>query len=142
MLTERPFTIGGHQSVNIALDGFLPASVPDSTAYLDAIDRPALEAAMHANVGVSPITIIEGPIAWPLVQRVAITLGQDRVRRVYIKRMMRLKPDFWLDEHLLAEQNWPSPKYFRSINEHHANEKPWLKANLVLERVVEDVGDS
>jgi chloramphenicol 3-O-phosphotransferase len=64
-LTERPFALGTRHSVNIELDDFLRRPVPETTAYVDAIDRAALDAAIHVAIGTSPIVVVQGAIGWP-----------------------------------------------------------------------------
>jgi hypothetical protein len=60
----------------------------------------------------------------------------ETIRRVYLKRMMRLKPNFWIDEDYLNNRNyWPRTDYERSIYQYHAERQPWLEADLVLERI-------
>jgi chloramphenicol 3-O-phosphotransferase len=92
-LTERPFALGTRHSVNIELDSFLRRPVSETTPYIDAIDRAALDAAVAA-VDTSPIVIVQGAIGWPLVQSVTALLEKDFIRGVYLKRMWRLRPDF------------------------------------------------
>jgi hypothetical protein len=75
-------------------------------------------------------------MAWPLVDEPMAEVGRDRVRRVYLKRMMRLKPDFWVDEDYLNDpEKWPPTDYHRSIYQYHAEHRPWVNADLVLERI-------
>jgi hypothetical protein len=107
--------------------------------YPDAIGRPALEASLRAGLAsAAPVVVIEGPMAWPLVEPIA-ELSQDHIRRVYLKRMMHLKPDFWIDEDFLNDPNrWPPFNFHRSIYRYHAEHRPWLDANLVLERIEAD----
>jgi hypothetical protein len=135
-LTERPFAIGATQSTNIEIDKFLRAPVPSTLPYRDGVDRVALQAALEKALA-SPmsVVVIEGPMAWPLIEPIAGAVGPDCVRRVYLKRMMRLKPDFWTDEDYLNDPNyWPPTDYHRSIYRYHAECRPWLDADLVLER--------
>jgi hypothetical protein len=81
-----------------------------------------------------PVVVIEGPMAWPLVER--SWKLDETIRRVYLKRMMRLKPNFWIDEDYLNNRNyWPRTDYERSIYQYHAERQPWLEADLVLERI-------
>jgi hypothetical protein len=136
-LTKQPFSLGARLSTNIALDQFLPASVPCATPYVDALDRSAMNAAINAAIGgASPLVIVEGAVAWPFVQAWTETIGLGEVRRVYLKRMMLAKPDYWQDEHnILYPDWWPSTEYDRSIYRYHANQRPWLSAGLVLERI-------
>jgi hypothetical protein len=134
-LTERPFSVGSGQSANIEIDQFLSKPVPPTVRYPDAINRAALQAALRSALASAPVVVIEGPMAWPLVEPIA-EIGRDRVRRVYLKRMMRLKPDFWPDEENINDPNdWPPTEYHRAIYQYHAEQRPWLDADLVLERI-------
>jgi hypothetical protein len=136
-LTERPFAVGARQSTNIEIDGFLRAPVPPTVRYPDAIDRVALQATLEMALALPmSVVIIEGPMAWPLVEPISGVVTRDRIRRVYLKRMMRLKPDFWIDEDYLNDPIfWPPTDYHRAIYQYHAEHQPWLDADLVLERV-------
>jgi chloramphenicol 3-O-phosphotransferase len=134
-LTERPFLVDSGRSANIEIDQFLRTPVPPTVRYPDAVDRVALRAAIEAALASAPVVVIEGPMAWPLVAPIA-QVSRDRIRRVYLKRMMRLKPDFWIDEDYLNDKNgWPPTDYHRSIYQYHAEHRPWVNADLVLERV-------
>jgi hypothetical protein len=135
-LTQRPFLVDSGQSANIEVDQFLRKPVPRTVHYPDAIDRRGLQSAIRAALASAPIVVIEGPMGWPLVDEPMAEVGRDRVRRVYLKRMMRLKPDFWVDEDYLNDpEKWPPTDYHRSIYQYHAEHRPWVNADLVLERI-------
>lgn len=137
-LTMQPFALNTRHSVNIELDNFLERPVPKTTPYVDAIDCAALDAALNAALSSSALVVLQGAIAWPLVQAAVATLGKDRVRRVYLKRMMWLKPDIWVDEDFIRDpKHWPQDDFIRSVYQYHA-EQPWRSAHLILERVEED----
>jgi hypothetical protein len=109
-LSDRPFAIDAGRSTNIEIDQFLRKPVPSTVRYPDAIDRAALQAALRSALASALLVVIEGPMAWPLVEPIA-EIDRDKIRRVYLKRMMRLKPDFWTDEDWLNDQNyWPPNK--------------------------------
>jgi hypothetical protein len=111
--------------------------VPLTVRYPDAIDRVGLRAALETALAwPMSIVVIEGPMAWPLVQPISGVVPRDCIRRVYLKRMMRLKPDFWIDEDYLNDPNfWPPGDYYHAIWQYHAERRPWLDADLVLERI-------
>jgi hypothetical protein len=130
-LTEGRFMIGGRASTCIEVDRFLRRPVLPTTSYPDAIDRSALAKALASP---TPIVVVEGPMAWPLVDPVPV--GRYLVRRVYLKRMMRLRPDIWSDEDRINDEGrWPPGDYHRAIYRYHADRRPWLDADLVLERI-------
>ena len=133
-LIQEPFKLNGHSTENIELDRFLKKPVPQTTRYIDAIDRAALEAVIDAAFVASTV-IVEGPIAWPFAQAAVTKIGPEYVRRVYLKRMMKEKPNIWVDEGF--EQRRHPSEYIQSVNRYHAEQKPWLYANLILERVEE-----
>jgi hypothetical protein len=82
------------------------------------------------------LTLFEGAIAWPTVEPL---LGVVELRRVYIKRMQF--PGFWADESELEATDLPPSLALRkSILEYHRDERPWEKADLVLERLNEADG--
>jgi hypothetical protein len=135
-LTGRPFPIGAGRSLNIEIDEFFPQDVPLKGVYPEAIDRPALQASLRAGlVSAAPVVVIEGPMAWPLVQPIA-EVPLDCIRRVYLKRMRRLQPHVWSDEDFINDPTrWPPIDFYRSIYRYHMEQLPWLDANLVLERI-------
>ena len=106
-----------------------------SESYISAINQAAPEAAIDAALVSSSIVVVEGPIAWPFARSAATKIGPECGRRVYLKRMMKLNPDVWVDEGF--EQRQHPEEYFQSIIRYHAN-KPWLAADLILERVESD----
>ena len=74
-------------------------------------------------------------MVWPLVKPIVDVL-RDRIRRVYLKRMRRLQPNIWAEEDFLKNSNrWPPTEFHRSIYRYHAEHRPWLDADLVLERI-------
>jgi hypothetical protein len=134
-LLEGRFMIGGRASTCIQVDRFLRRPVLPSVPYPDAVDRAALRETMaEALASSTPIVVVEGPMAWPLVDPVPV--GSYLVRRVYLKRMMRLRPDIWCDEDRIGDEGrWPPGEYHRAIYRYHAERRPWLDADLVLERI-------
>jgi hypothetical protein len=135
-LTEQPFALGAsRQSINIELDDFLRRPVGPGTPYVDAIDRKKLRAAIDAAVVSSPLVVIQGAIAWPIVQPAMLTLSEACIRRAYLKRMMSSRPEIWQDEDAILDPDlWPSTDYHRSIYRYHSDQQPWLTAELIIER--------
>jgi hypothetical protein len=137
-VTKEPFAVGTGLSGNVHLDDFLRRPVPETTAYVDAIDSAALKIAIRAAIASTSLAIVEGAIAWPFSETMT-TIAKECVRRVYIKRMRKLNPDFWVDEDSLFDRSWwPPTDYHRSIYKYHAEQQPWLAADLVLERIEGD----
>jgi hypothetical protein len=134
-LTKQPFGIGTGEAANIELDGFLRKPVNADTKYLDAIDVDAAIASIMKAYRTAPLVIAEGPMAWPVVR--GIQISSDEVRRVYLKRMSSNNPDLRHDGDFLCEVERPTA-YGRSIDRYHATERPWLLADLVLERIGHD----
>ena len=134
-LTREPFISDGWAAETIEVDHFRKDPV-GSKSYVSAIDRAALEAAIDAAlVSLLAIVIVEGPIVWPFARSAVTKIGPECVRRVYLKRMMKPNPDVWVDEGF--EQRKHPEEYFQSIIRYHAN-KPWLAADVILERVESD----
>src|SRR5262249_47940814 len=77
-LTKKPFSVGAGQSVNIELDDFRNRPVPE-IAYIDTIDQAALENELRAKLASAPLVIVQGAIAWPLVEPM-ITATLNNVR--------------------------------------------------------------
>ena len=135
-LTKQPLTLGSRQSVNIEVDG-LTRQVSNE-GYVAAVRRDALDAAIRDGLAASPTVIVQGAIVWPLMQAVVGEISLDAVRRVYLKRMKRTAPDHWRDARQFLEPSQP-PRFLgevgNSIDRHHAEQRPWLSADLVLERI-------
>ena len=116
------------------MDDFLPLSLQAATPYLAAVDQAAMLAKVESAISEPPLIILQGAIVWPAVE--SITAGAN-VRRVYLKRMMHLLPDFWTDEDCILDREcWPPTGFHRSIYRYHA-EQPWLKCDLIIERIEE-----
>jgi hypothetical protein len=133
----KPLRVGAGRSVSISIDQFWRHDTPLSGVdYVDAVDRQALQARLRARLAsVAPIIVVEAPVAWPLVEPIA-EVARDRIRRVYLKRMMHSN---WIDEDFLADaSHWPPIDFHRSIYQYHAERKPWLDADLVLERIIDE----
>ena len=139
-LTKLPFSIGVGQSENIAIDQFCYYNIPKGAPYREAVNWVALRKVVRAALGSAPVVVVEGPVAWPLIEPIAdAELQRDCIRRVYLKRMMLLRAKIWVDEDFLADPaRWPPSDFHRSIYEYHA-QRPWCDANLVLERIVDEV---
>jgi len=135
-LTKEPLALGSRQSVNIEVDGLTrPAATGEG--YIAAVRLDYLDAAIREGLAASPTVIVQGAIVWARVQAVAGEIGASGVRRVYLKRMKHSMPDHWRDAGQFQE---PSPPRYlsevsNSIDHYHAEQRPWLRADLVLERV-------
>jgi hypothetical protein len=137
-LTKKPFDLDGRASTNIGMDSFLPPSIAEATPYLTAIDQSAMLDEVQKAISEAPLVILEGAIVWPALAPIVTKLGFDGVRRVYLKRMAHLMPDFWADEEFIFDREWwPPTGFHQSIYEYHAEEAPWLNSNLIIERIEE-----
>jgi hypothetical protein len=137
-LTEQPFIVDGRPSVNIEMDDFLPPCLSDDeTPYLASIDHATMLEEVKNALHEPPLVIIQGAIVWPAVQSITAKIGEN-VRRVYLKRMMYLLPDYWADEDSIVDPKcWPPTGFHRSIYRYHAEQQPWLKCDLIIERIEE-----
>jgi hypothetical protein len=137
ILTRDAFALEAGPSANIELDDLRKRPVPD-LPYIETIDPAALENKLHAALASAPLVIVQGAIAWPIVEPITATLRDVRIQRVYLKRMMRNNPDFWADEEFICDPEWwSSHEPRRSIHQYHAQHRPWDNADLVLERIDE-----
>jgi hypothetical protein len=134
MLIKQPFALGTRQSVNIELDQFLRRPVDPDVEYMDALDVDAATATVTQAYRTAPLVIAEGPMGWPVVQRVLQEIPRREVRRVYLKQKSPRNPDEWEDFEFLQECKRPTA-YGRSIDRYHATERPWLVADVVFERI-------
>jgi hypothetical protein len=141
-LTKQPFALNGRLSTNIEMDDFLPPSLPDdATPYLAAIDQSAMLEEVEKSLREPSLVVLQGAIVWPAVESITARLGVSGVRRVYLKRMARLLPDFWADEDFILDPDfWPPTGFHRSVHRYHAEQRPWLKCDLVIERIEEKNG--
>jgi hypothetical protein len=138
-ITERPFDLNGGPSKKIETDDFLRRSVPPEMDYLDALDCTALLREIETAIQSSPLVIVQGAIVWPVITPMLDKIGSDAVRHVYLKKMMRQRPDIWIDEDFILEwQNSSMSNFTGSIHRYHAERRPWLMSDLVLERIEED----
>jgi hypothetical protein len=136
-LTDKPVTLDGRPSATIELDKYVPQDTNPDTEYAAAIDIEAVTAAMRQALEIAPLVVAEGPMAWPVTEIIREGMPANSVRRVYLKRMSPRNPDEW--EHLEFAQKMPRPTaYGRSINRYHVTERPWLFADLILERTGRD----
>jgi hypothetical protein len=93
---------------------------------------------LQSALGDQSLVILEGAIVWPVVEPIAAKLGVNGVRRVYLKRMASLIPDFWADEDFILDpEYWPPTEFHRSIYRYHAERSPWLNCDLIIERIEE-----
>jgi len=130
-LSREPFISDGWAAETIEVDHFRKDPV-GSKSYVSAIDRAALEAAIDAAlVSLLAIVIVEGPIVRPFTRSAVTKIGPERVRRVYLKRMMKPNPDIWVDEGF--EQQKHPEEYFQSIIRYHASTACTFPAAFVLD---------
>jgi hypothetical protein len=118
----------------VEADRFLRRAVAPETPYPEAVDQRALRSAILRALDAFPLSVVEGPMVWPLLR--PLPVERLRVRRVYLKRMMHRQPDVWQDERAIASRDlWPRRAFKRSIVRYHHDERPWHAADLVLERI-------
>jgi hypothetical protein len=137
-LTKQPFSLDGRPSTNIEMDDFLPPNLPDNEMpYLAAIDQSAMLEEVEKALREPSLVILQGAIVWPAVESITGRLGVNGVRRVYLKTMAHLMPDFWEDEDCIFDPEFDGllTGYRRSIHRYHAEQRPWLKCDLVIERI-------
>jgi hypothetical protein len=139
-LTNQPFILDGGPSTNIEMDDFLPPILlDDATPYLAAIDQAAMLEEVAKALREPSMVILQGAVVWPAVEAITARLGVNGVRRVYLKKMAHLMPDFWEDEDCIFDPEFDEllTGYRRSIHSYHAEQRPWLKCDLVIERIAE-----
>jgi chloramphenicol 3-O-phosphotransferase len=139
-LTKLPFDLDGGPSTNIEMDDFLPPRLSDdATTYLAAIDQSTMLSEIEKALRKPSLVILQGAIVWPAAESVAARVN---VRRVYLKRMMHLLPDYWADEDFILDPEfWPPTGFHRSIYRYHAEQRPWLKCDLIIERIEQGKAD-
>lgn len=136
-LTSRLSVFGRDVEV-IQLDQFLRKPVRPQTSYLNAIDIEAATCQITEAVATAPLVVAEGPIAWPVTEAARQDVSSHAVRRVYLKRMSPRNPDHWEEFEFAEEQNKCRDEFFLSIDRYHVTERPWLAADLILERTGSD----
>jgi hypothetical protein len=136
-LTKEPLVLG-HPIRAIELDHFLRRPVNPDTAYMDAIDIEAATLAIKNAMATASLVIAEGPMAWPVTQRVRKGLTASAIRRVYLKRMAPRNPDDWEDLEFAQLEDKSRGEFFLSIDRYHVRTEPWVTADLILERTGRD----
>lgn len=128
-------------SKTIELDKFAREPANPDAPYIEAIDIEAANQAIREAMAMAPLVIAEGPMAWPVTQRVREAVPADAVRRVYLKRMAPRNPDEWEQFEFAQKENKSRSEYFHSIDRYHVSTQPWLAADLILERTGRDLAD-
>jgi hypothetical protein len=136
-LTQQPFALGSRYSKSVELDHFLRRPVALETEYITALDVEAAIKSITEACRIAPLVIVEGPIVWPVVEPILRAGHSREICRVYLKRMSSTHPDVWHDGDFLYEYE-PPGAYFRSITRYHRQERPWLLADAVFERIGTD----
>jgi hypothetical protein len=122
----------------IELDQFLRKPVNPDTPYMDAIDIEAATLAIRQAMAAASLVIAEGPMAWPVTQRVREDIPASAVRRVYLRRMSGRNPKEWEGLEFAQMEVKSRGEYFLSIDRYHVLTQPWLAADLILERTGRD----
>lgn len=123
----------------IELDDFLRKPEDQGRAWTDLVIERGTLTAIGKWLSEGP-TLVEGPAAWPVVREWMAHQGEaPRVARAYFKRVTRYGDVvFWDDGEGLAEHAESHQTFFASIYRYHADEQPWLTADIVLQRVAND----
>lgn len=123
----------------IELDALLPKCAPSIVSWADQINRTDAKAFVLNEIDNHECLIVEGPAAWLILKPIAHQIGIGKTRRLYLKRVSKYGDlVIWGDGEGLAEHAAASTRYFQSIYEHHANDRPWESADLIIERISED----
>jgi hypothetical protein len=105
-------------------------------SYLEALDQSSMLEKVENALHQPSLVILQGAIVWPAVEPLTTKLGSKLVRRVYLKKMAHLMPDFWVDEDwILDPEFWPPTDFHRSMYRYHAERRPWLHCDLIIERI-------
>ena len=135
-LTKQPETLSPALKV-IELDKFVRRS-DGNLAYMDTIDVEAVTTTIKNAVATASLVIAEGPMAWPVTKRAREGMQPDSIRRVYLKRLAPRNPDDWEALEFAQAEDKSRGEYFLSIDRYHVKTKPWLAADLILERIGRD----
>jgi hypothetical protein len=136
-LTKEPETLSP-ASNGIELDKFLRKPVSPEIPYLAAMDIEAANQAIKQAMATAPLVIAEGPMAWPVTQQAREAVLPNVIRRVYLKRMSPRNPEEWEELEFAQTEVKSRGEYFLSIERYHVKTKPWLEADLILERTGRD----
>lgn len=123
----------------IELDCFLRKPACSTTSWVEQVKAGGAIQSIRAALDSCDCVLVEGPAVWPLVMPEVEGLGQSAVRRVYLKEMSKAGGIIeWLEGEGLLDHAARSNSYWRSIYEHHGSDRPWLSADLIIERVPEE----
>jgi hypothetical protein len=136
-LTKEPMVLFDKRSRSIELDQFLRRPVNPDTEYMGAIDIDAATSAI-SNAMTAAMVITEGPMAWPVTQRAREEVPPSAVRRVYLKRMAPRNSADWEELEFAQGEDKSRSKFFLSIERYHVRTRPWLAADMILERTGRD----
>ena len=123
----------------IELDCLLRQTACHTTSWVEQVKAGGAIQSIRAALDSCDCVLVDGPAVWPLVMPVVEDLGQSAVRRVYLKRMSIGGGVIeWLEGEGLLDHAARSNAYWQSIYEHHGSDRPWLSADLIIERVPEE----
>lgn len=119
----------------IELDRLLPKDAPASISWVDQVRAGGAVQSILDALDECDCVVVDGPAAWLVVEPVVEKLGRPAARRLYLKEMSIGGGLIEWDEDEPLKRAATCEPYWRSIYEHHGKDRPWLHADLIIERV-------
>jgi hypothetical protein len=83
--------------------------------------------------------LIEGPAAELLLQELSPKPDRHNILPIYIKEMSTSSgPITWFGHEFLKDFAAERRPFWRNVYDHHHVDKPWMQADLVIERIPEE----
>lgn len=124
----------------VELDELIPkGSLGPDESWLEAVLRSGAEHAIREAMQGEGLALVEGPAAWPVIERLSLT-GTPGLVRIYIKRVEeRASGRVWTGpEDNDALRFMPRNPALQALDDYHFHQRPDLDADLVIERTGQD----
>jgi hypothetical protein len=120
----------------IELDSYLARPASSDRPWIDQVLSGGAVDAIQVLLDRGQPLVIEGVMCWPIIE----TMDAKRsiaIARVYVKKLSRrVGEPIWSDGESLEQiEDHSQSVYFRSIRYYHAVNRPWLRSDLILERL-------
>ena len=121
------------------LDQYLPSPCSAETKWIDHILQSKAIRDIENSCAARSRTLIEGPAAGLLLQELSPKPDRQNILRIYIKEMSTSGGQItWFGHEFLKDFAAERRPFWKSIYDHHHVDKPWMQADLVVERIPEE----
>jgi hypothetical protein len=120
-------------------DQYLPSPCSAETRWIDYILQSKAIRAIENSCATRSRTLIEGPAAGFLLQELSPKPDRHNMLRIYIKEMSTSVGQItWFGREFLKDFAAERRPFWRSVYDHHDVDKPWMQADLVIERIPDE----